>query len=88
MHNGVGVPEQETHDFSWALHLIKRKKKLSREGWNGKGMYLTMKSPDEYSDSTHPYLDMHVPGCAEGLRVLPWQPAQVDLFAEDWGLVE
>lgn len=55
-----------------------------RSGWNGKGMKLKVQYPDEHSKMTHPYLYMVIPDCPEGERRLPWQPAQVDLFAEDW----
>lgn len=55
-----------------------------RPGWNGKGMNLKAQWPDEHSKMTHPYLYMTIPDCEEGTRLLPWQPAQVDLFAEDW----
>jgi uncharacterized protein DUF2829 len=55
-----------------------------RPGWNGKGMKLKVQYPDEHSKMTHPYFYMVIPDCEEGERRIPWQPAQVDLFAEDW----
>ncbi len=58
-----------------------------RPGWNGKGMKLKAQFPDEHSKMTHPYLYMEIPDCEEGIRRIPWQPAQVDLFAEDWEIV-
>ena len=60
--------------------------KARRRGWNGNGMWIEIQRPDEHSKMTHPYLVMCIPNCEEGLRRLPWQPAQVDLFAEDWSL--
>jgi len=47
-------------------------------------MTLRAQRPDQNSKMTHPYLYMTVPDCEEGTRKLPWQPSQVDLFAEDW----
>lgn len=73
-----------TPDFGFALRQLIEGKKVRREGWNGNGMWLEVQNPDEHSKMTHPYLVMHIPECKEGLRLLPWQPAQVDIFAEDW----
>jgi len=75
-------------DFGVALEGLKRGYKVFRDGWNGKGMFLSAQFPDEHSKMTHPYLFMIIPECEEGTRQLPWQPAQVDLFANDWNIVE
>lgn len=71
-------------DFSWAMDQLKHGGQLVRQGWNGNGMYCYAQVPDENSKMTHPYLVMFIPNCLEGNRMLPWQPAQVDLFATDW----
>lgn len=73
------VPEMT---FGEALELLKQGRRMRRRGWNREGMWLELYNPDK--KMTHPYLVINIPGCEEGLRVLPWQPAQVDLFAEDW----
>lgn len=73
--------------FGLAIEALKRGEKVARAGWNGKGMHLEIQNPDERSKMTHPYLFMTIPECKEGTRRLPWQPAQVDLFAEDWQIV-
>ena len=73
--------------FGEALEFAKSGKKLERAGWNGKGMHLYAQYPDENSKMTHPYLYITIPDCEEGTRLLPWQPAQVDIFAEDWYVV-
>lgn len=31
-------------DFGWALDKLKKGKKLAREGWNGKGMWIVLMS--------------------------------------------
>ena len=59
-----------------------------RKGWNGNGMETFVQFPDRDSKMTHPYLVMSIPRCEEGTRLLPWQPAQVDIFAKDWEVVE
>ncbi|MEN6316706.1 MAG: DUF2829 domain-containing protein [Clostridiaceae bacterium] len=73
--------------FGLALEAMKVGKKCARPGWNGKGMYLQAQFPDEHSKMTFPYLYMTIPDCTEGLRRLPWQPAQVDLFSDDWMII-
>lgn len=75
--------------FSEALKFLKAGKKLVRKNWNAAGMYLQVQRPDEYSKMTHPYLYLTIPegsqsNTPEGERRLPWQPAQVDLFSDDW----
>lgn len=75
-------------DFGKAMEALKAGKAAVRAGWNGAGMTLHAQFPDEHSKMTHPYLYMRIPGCPEGVRQLPWQPAQVDLFSEDWSVVE
>ena len=70
--------------FGDALELVKEGGKVARPGWNGSGMYLQAQFPDRGSKITFPYLYLTVPECEEGTRLLPWQPAQVDLFQEDW----
>ena len=74
--------------FGLAVEAMKKGLNVARKGWNGKGMFLSAQFPDEHSKMTHPYLYMTIPECEEGTRLLPWQPAQVDLFGEDWGIVE
>jgi len=74
--------------FGLAIEALKQGKKVARAGWNGNGMYLEAQFPDERSKMTHLYLFMTIPECKEGTRRIPWQPAQVDLFGEDWSIVE
>ena len=71
-------------NFGEAITHLKSGYNVMREGWNGKGMALAVQYPDSHSKMTHPYLYMIIPDCPEGVRKLPWQPAQVDIFAEDW----
>ena len=73
-------------DFETALGELKRGKKLSRVGWNGKGLCIEIQSPDEHSKMTLPYIYLSYPvtlGYPFGARV-PWFPSQTDLLSEDW----
>ena len=78
----------DSMSFGIALEAMRKRYKVMRKGWNGGGMYLEIQVPDKHSKMTHPYLFITVPGCKEGIRRLPWQPAQVDLFSEDWQIQE
>jgi hypothetical protein len=72
--------------FAAALELLKVGKKLQREGWNGKGLWIELQRPDAHSKMTLPYLFMGYPADATntpGARV-PWLASQTDLLAEDW----
>ena len=74
-------------NFSKALDYIKAGSKVRRKGWNGQSMHCFAQVPDKHSKMTHPYLVIFIPKCTEGNRMLPWQPAQVDLFADDWEII-
>ena len=74
-------------NFGEAIEKIKNGKRVQRKGWNGNGMHMEAQFPNVASKMTHPYLVMVIPGCSEGIRRLPWQPAQVDIFATDWSEV-
>jgi hypothetical protein len=71
---------QRTFSFSKALELLKEGRKVARNGWNGKGMWIEMQRPDAYSKMTLPYLYLNYP---QGNRV-PWLASQTDLICEDW----
>lgn len=73
--------------FGHAFEALKAGSKVARAGWNASGMHVEAQYPDAHSKMTHPYLFITVPDCAEGLRKLPWQPAMVDIFANDWQLL-
>lgn len=77
--------------FGEALAGLKSGSRVTRAGWNGKGMWLEMQRPDGGSKMTLPYLYLNYPsGSAaypEGARV-PWAPSQTDMLAEDWTLLD
>lgn len=70
--------------FSEALDLLKKGKKLYREGWNGKGQFIALQVPDENSKMGLPYLYIST---VSG-KLVPWLASQTDLLAEDWFLAE
>jgi hypothetical protein len=80
-------------NFGQALEELKAGKKVSRKGWNGKGMWLCLQTPDEHSKMTLPYIYIEYPVNPEhhvypnGSRC-PWLASQTDMLAEDWEVVE
>lgn len=77
---------QAQMNFGGALIELKAGKKVSRAGWNGKGLWLELQRPDAHSKMTLPYIFMSYPDDAKttpGARV-PWLASQTDMLAEDW----
>ena len=71
-------------NFGQAIEMLKSGKKVAREGWNGKNMYLELQRPDEHSKMTLPYIYMRT---AQG-DFVPWLASQTDMLSEDWVTVE
>lgn len=79
--------------FGQAIENLKRGYRVRRRGWNGKGIYLELQVPDEYSKMTQPYIYIVTtklitdnPEAPKG--VVPWLASQTDMLAEDWEIVE
>lgn len=72
--------EQKT--IGWAVKQMHNGQKVCRCGWNGKGMWLMIQTPDEHSKMTKPYVYMKT---VDG-DLVPWLYSQSDLLATDWEL--
>ena len=75
--------------FAEALTALKAGKRVSREGWNGNGMWLVLISQSHYDvavgkagGASHlkPWIALKT--ADNGL--VPWQASQTDVLAEDW----
>ncbi|MCZ0862275.1 DUF2829 domain-containing protein [Methanocorpusculum vombati] len=66
--------------FSTALVALKAGFRVTRTGWNGKGMYLAMQCPDAHNKMTLPYIYIKT---ADD-QLVPWIASQTDLITEDW----
>ena len=86
--------EQQTAltDFGGAVYALKQGKKVARNGWNGKGMWLihivgeavAQAIADRYGDGNAiPVLDAIYMKTATG-ELVPWLASQTDVLAEDW----
>ena len=76
------MDEQEVYGIGWAVKEMQQGAKVTRPGWNGKGMYLMLQVPDANSKMTLPYVYMYT---ATG-SLVPWLCSQTDLLARDWML--
>lgn len=67
-------------NFGLALSFLKEGGAVTRDGWNGKGMWLRLQEPDAHSKMGRPYIYMST---VDG-DLVPWVASQTDLLAEDW----
>lgn len=87
-------------DFGEALKALKAGKKVQREGWNGKGMWLYLVPGSTFEVSEGRPLAAHIPvgtqveyhahidmKTAQGYHV-PWLASQADILADDWAIIE
>lgn len=71
---------EQMENFGTALLYLREGKRMQRKGWNGKGMFIELQTPDAHSKMTLPYIFMYT---ACGNKV-PWLASQTDMLAEDW----
>ena len=92
------------HDFGWAIQKLKEGCFVSREGWNGKGMYIWLMPaitvPEDWCKEPHLKKLAHENGgsiealgsirmkTADNKVLTGWLASQSDILAEDWNQVE
>ena len=69
-------------DFGDALAALRSGRRVAREGWNGKNMWLALQRPDEHSKMTLPYIYMFTATA----DLVPWLASQTDLLSVDWSV--
>ncbi len=67
-------------NFGDAVAMLKEGERVTRKGWNGKGMYLELQRPDAHSKMTRSYIYMKTVDD----QLVPWVASQTDILAEDW----
>ena len=72
-------------NFGQALELLKSGKLLSREGWNGKGMYVFLSTKTVVGDNL---INPHFTVKNVNGSYSTWVPSVNDCLAEDWQEVE
>ncbi len=70
-------------NFGQVLEALNSGEKVSRLGWNGKGMWIHLQIPDENSKMQQPYIYMK----PMDSNLVPWVASHSDLLAEDWLVV-
>lgn len=70
--------------FEGALAALKAGRSVARNGWNGKGMFLTLQILDENSKMKRPYIYITIYITPDADYVIPWVASQADLLADDW----
>lgn len=71
-------------DFGFAIWALRRGDAVTRHGWNGRGMWLKLQTPDAGSKMSLPYIYMRT---VQG-DLVPWLASQTDMLATDWQIVE
>lgn len=71
-------------DFGEAIRTLKSRRRVMREGWNGKGMFLELQVPDAHSKMTLPYIFMKT----VQNDLVPWLASQTDMLADDWKIYQ
>lgn len=86
-------------NFGAALTALKAGSRVTRQGWNGKGMFLFLVPGSVFEVNRAPLLGIYPEGTKVNYQahidmktahgyVVPWVAAQSDLLEEDWELVE
>ena len=74
-------------NFGEALTQLQIGEKISRAGWNGNNMWLTIIRAGNAMYMGHPMQDCIGMYTAQGNMQPGWLPSQADLLATDWCLV-
>lgn len=90
-------------DFGKAIEALKDGKKVSRQGWNGKDMFIYLVKgrvvpvEDLKNEASFHYplsKDVDVKVCdhidmkaADGSIVVGWLASQTDMLSDDWGVL-
>lgn len=85
-------------NFGHALTMLKQGKKIFRDGWNGKGMFVYLVDGSQFKVNRPPLLGIYPEGKtinynphmdiknADG-TVSTWSPSNGDALAEDWSFI-
>ena len=76
--------------LGWAIDWLREGKRIARQGWNGKGMYLVLipGKPSSAGDmDLLPWQEFVAMKTADD-TVVPWLCSQTDLLATDWVVID
>lgn len=86
-------------NFGQAIEALKEGKRVAREGWNGKGMFLFLVPGSTFKVNRPPLLGIYEEGTEINYhshidmktaddKVVPWLASQTDMLSEDWIILE
>lgn len=86
-------------NFGQALEALKSGQKVSREGWNGNGMFLFLVPGSTFIINRAPLLGIYPEGTEINYcphidmktadnKIVPWLASQTDVLADDWDTVK
>ena len=94
------IESKDTMKFGEAIKALKEGKKVAREGWNGKGMFIYLQKGSVVSQARNNILDeiiaekgsVEICGdidmkAADGKIVIGWLASQTDMLSEDWTIL-
>ena len=75
-----------------AIELLKDGRKMAREDWQTRGLFLQLQKPDPNSLMTSAYIYLDSTQTKNNNSIysktrIPWVATQADLLAEDWMVV-
>lgn len=85
--------------FGLAIEAMKKGKKVAREGWNGKGMFLYYVPENKYLAVTKAGKEIadndlkvnygaYIAMYTAQKNVVPWLASQTDMLSEDWRIID
>ncbi len=83
-------------DFGSAIKLLKKGKRVQRNGWNGKNQYIELATNISYKNANNEIINAEHEAIGNraiafvgtsGVQ-LGWLASQADMLAEDWKIVE
>lgn len=87
----LGEQIREEEDFGVAVQALKSGLAVSREGWNGKGMFLILIDKREdvlYGDVELGVMQEFIAMKTAQNTFVPWLASQTDVLASDWCVYE
>ena len=79
-------------NFGLAIEAMRKGRRVARKGWNGKGIFCELQTPDTNSKMTSPYIYINTTGLQTDNQdapksLVPWLASQTDMLADDWQIV-
>lgn len=92
------MPKLLNMNFGQAIEAMKSGNKVTRDGWNGKGMFLFLVPGSNFRVDRAPLLGIYPEGTEISYQphidmktvdntIVPWLASQSDILAEDWLIV-